>query len=310
MARRSVDAAAAASGVPDPNYQYLLVERTEDGLEWLTLNRPDSMNGMNTAMLIELRRHFEELRYDMDVRVVILKGAGRAFCTGMDMKQGDRGNKRAAAAQAASRQKVRTGLYNGNHWWSDVVRKMRSCPQPIIACVHGYAMGGGFAIALGADIRFAVTGTKFNVQMIRIGTTGGDVGISYHLPRAVGSSVAAELMYTGRFITAERGVRVGLVSDVYEDMAQMVAAAEQMAREMLRTAPEGLRFTKECLRLSVDAPSMEAAMAIEDRQQMLMTNLASEFKSRVSDFAGKQATDPASSSIFHEGKASPGASKL
>merc|ERR1740123_1690562 len=69
-------------------------------------------------MLIELRRHFEELRYDMDVRVVILKGAGRAFCTGMDMKQGDRGNKRAAAAQAASRQKVRTGLYNGNHWWS------------------------------------------------------------------------------------------------------------------------------------------------------------------------------------------------
>merc|ERR1719436_2411239 len=123
----------------------------------------------------------------MDVRVVILRGAGRAFCTGMDMKQGDRGNKRAAA-QAATRRTVKTGLYNGNHWWSDVVRKMRSCPQPIIACVHGYAMGGGFAIALGADIRFAVAGAKFNVQMIRIGMTGEDVGISYALPRAVGQS--------------------------------------------------------------------------------------------------------------------------
>merc|ERR1719240_2279679 len=70
-------------------------------------------------------------------------------------------------------------VYQGNHWWSDVIRKMRSCPQPIIACVHGYAMGGGFAIALGADIRLAEAGAKFNVQMIRIGMTGGDVGISY-----------------------------------------------------------------------------------------------------------------------------------
>merc|ERR1740123_2913662 len=198
-------------------------------------------------MLIELRRHFEELRYDMDVRVVILKGAGRAFCTGMDMKQGDRGNKRAVAAQAASRQKVRTGLYNGNHWWSDVVRKMRACPQPIIACVHGYAMGGGFAISLGADIRLAVAGTKFNVQMIRIGMTGGDVGISYALPRAVGQSVAAELMFTGDFISAERGARVGLVSEVYADVPEMMQEARAMAERMLLSNPDGLRFTKECL---------------------------------------------------------------
>merc|ERR1712232_1546703 len=105
-------------------------------------------------------------------------------------------------------------------------------------------------------------------------------------------------MFTGRFITAERGVRVGLVSDVYEDIAQMVVAAEEMAREMLRTAPDGLRFTKECLRLSIDAPSMEAAMAIEDRQQMLIARTSKEHRTRVGDFAHKRETDEASKSIF------------
>merc|ERR1719150_601378 len=142
------------------------------------------------------------------------------------MKEGagmDRPKKQPPAGQQAP-PRPRPSVYVGNHAWSDVVRKMRACPQPIIACVHGYAMGGGFAISLGADIRLAVAGSKFNVQMIRIGMTGGDVGISYALPRAVGQSVAAELMFTGDFISAERGARVGLVSDVYADVAEMMQA--------------------------------------------------------------------------------------
>merc|ERR1712083_772510 len=120
------------------------------------------------------------------------------------------------------------------------------------------AMGGGFALALACDIRLAEARAKFNVQMIRIGMTGGDVGISYHLPRAVGQSVAAELMYTGDFISAARGERVGLVSEVFSDQNGMYKAAMSMAKRMLLTNADGLRFTKECLRLSVDAPSLEA----------------------------------------------------
>jgi len=280
-----------------PSYKYLLVERTEEGLERLTLNRPDRMNACNSPMLKELREHFEALRYELSVRCVILQGAGRGFCTGMDMKDGAEAHER----RESEKPREPASLYYGNHPWSDVVRKMRACPQPIIACVHGYAMGGGFALALGADIRLATTGTKFNVQMIRIGMTGGDVGISYALPRAVGQSVAAELMYTGRFITAERGERVGLVSEVYGDKAAMERGAAEMAAEMLRANGDGLRFTKECLRLSIDAPSMEAAMAVEDRQQMIMASSSREHVQRVRDFAKRQETDAASNSIFHDG---------
>mmetsp|Transcript_57707 Transcript_57707/g.162746 ORF Transcript_57707/g.162746 Transcript_57707/m.162746 type:complete len:302 (+) Transcript_57707:70-975(+) len=295
-------------------YRFLLVERSEDGVEVLTLNRPERMNACNGPMLVELREHFEALRYDLAVRVVLLRGAGKGFCTGMDMKEGagmDQPKKQAPAGEPAAPKKPRPrpSVYAGNHAWSDVVRKMRACPQPIIALVHGYAMGGGFAIALGADIRLAAAGTKFNVQMIRIGMSGGDVGISYALPRAVGQSVAAELMLTGDFISAERGARVGLVSEVYADMPDMLQAAEAMAKRMVLANPDGLRFTKECLRLSVDAPSLEAAMAVEDRQQMLMAHLSSEHRSRVTDFAHHKETDAASASIFHDKPANP-ASKL
>mmetsp|Transcript_47948 Transcript_47948/g.138782 ORF Transcript_47948/g.138782 Transcript_47948/m.138782 type:complete len:290 (+) Transcript_47948:76-945(+) len=277
-------------------YKYLLVQRTADGLEWLTLNRPDRMNACNFPMLVELREHFEALRYNLSVRCVIMQGAGKGFCTGMDMKEGASSHEK----RDTNRAKEPPSLYYGNHSWSDVVRKMRACPQPVIACVHGYAMGGGFALALGADIRLATSGTKFNVQMIRIGMTGGDVGISYALPRAVGQSVAAELMFTGRFITAERGERVGLVSEVYADKAAMEQGAANMAAEMLRTNKDGLRFTKECLRLSVDAPSLEAAMAVEDRQQMIMAHSSKEHVQRVRDFAKHQQSDSASASIFHD----------
>lgn len=273
-----------------PQYKFLLVERTEDGVETLTLNRPKAMNACNISMLIELREHFEALRYDLSVRVVIFKGSGKGFCTGMDMKEGAGINTDPARRDASLKPNMRSA-YFGNHWWSDVVRKMRACPQPIIACVHGWAMGGGFALSLGADIRMAVTGTKFNVQMIRIGMTGGDVGISYALPRAVGQSVAAELMYTGDMITAERGERVGLVSGVFATMAEMEEAARGMAERMIRTNPDGLRFTKECLRLSIDAPSLEAAMAIEDRQQMLIARTSKEHRTRVGDFAHKRQSD-------------------
>mmetsp|Transcript_48724 Transcript_48724/g.145578 ORF Transcript_48724/g.145578 Transcript_48724/m.145578 type:complete len:290 (+) Transcript_48724:94-963(+) len=277
--------------------KYLIVERTADGLEWLTLNRPERMNACNFPMLVELRDHFEALRYNLSVRCVVMLGAGRGFCTGMDMKDGAAGHEKRASMRAPEP----GSLYYGNHPWSDVVRKMRACPQPIIACVHGYAMGGGFALALGADVRLATAGAKFNVQMIRIGMTGGDVGISYALPRAVGQSVAAELMFTGRFITAERGERVGLVSEVYPDLAAMRDGAAALAAEMLLANKDGLRFTKECLRLSIDAPSLEAAMAVEDRQQMIMAHSSREHVQRVKDFAKREQTDAASSAIFHDG---------
>jgi enoyl-CoA hydratase len=146
--------------------------------------------------------------------------------------------------------------------------RMRRCPQPIISLIHGPACGGGFAFTLASDIRIAGQSARMNAAFIRIGLSACDIGVSYFLPRLVGVSVASELMLTGRFINAERALRVGLVSEVVPD-DKLAEAAKPYLDEMLTTSPLGLKLTKECLNMSVDAGSLEAAIAMEDRNQIL-----------------------------------------
>jgi enoyl-CoA hydratase len=145
---------------------------------------------------------------------------------------------------------------------------MRRCPQPIIALIDGAAAGGGFAFALASDIRIATPTLKMNAAFIRIGLSACDIGVSYFLPRMVGSSVAAELMLTGRFIHAERAQSLGLVSKVVESEA-LDGEGQKLVDEMMLTTPLGLRLTKECLNFSIDAQGLEAAIAMEDRNQIL-----------------------------------------
>jgi enoyl-CoA hydratase len=187
---------------------------------------------------------------------VILRGAGRAFCAGLDLKDPPRAEAGLAGALRLQRR------------ISELAILMRRAPQPIIACVHGAASGGGFALALASDVRIAGRSARMNAAFIRIGLSACDVGVSYLLPRLVGASVASELLLTGRFIDAERALRVGLVSTVVDDGA-LEAEARQLAGEMLATSPLGLRLTKECLRESLDAGSLEQVIALEDRNQVL-----------------------------------------
>jgi len=151
---------------------------------------------------------------------------------------------------------------------SEIIVRMRRAPQPIVALVNGAASGGGFALALASDIRMASPSARMNSAAIRIGLSGCDIGISYFLPRLVGSALASELLLTGRFIDAPRALAVGLVSRVVagDDLA---AAGKEVAEEILRNAPLGVRLTKECLNASLDAGSLEAVIALEDRQQIL-----------------------------------------
>ena len=145
---------------------------------------------------------------------------------------------------------------------------MRRAPQPIIAAVHGAAAGGGFAIALAADVRVAGESARMNAAFIRLGLSACDIGVSYFLPRLVGASIASELLLTGDFIDAARAERTGLVSRVVPD-EQLEACARELAQAMLRNSPLGLRLTKECLKHSIDAGSLEQAIAMEDRNQAL-----------------------------------------
>jgi enoyl-CoA hydratase len=248
--------------------------RHEGGVDWVTMNRPDRLNAMNPALIEDLNRYFDAVSETPRVRVVVLRGAGRAFCAGLDLREHSDVENSVAAGLRFQR---RIG---------NIVLKMRRCPQPVVALVHGAASGGGFALALAADIRIAGTSARMNAAFIRIGLSACDIGVSYMLPRLVGVSVASELMMTGRFIHAERALHTGLVSEVVPDEA-LAEAARPYLDDMLTTSPLGLRMTKECLNASIDAQSLESVIAMEDRTQLLCVQ-TSDFREGVRAFLEKR----------------------
>ncbi|HLY23461.1 MAG TPA: enoyl-CoA hydratase-related protein [bacterium] len=258
-------------------FETITVDR-EGHLTWLTLNRPESLNAMNAALVRELRAFLWGLGEDAETRVVVIRGAGRAFCAGLDLKA-------HSAEQGGNHSSVQAGL-RGQRTISEIVMLMRRAPQPIIAAVHGAACGGGFALALAADVRIAGASARMNAAFIRLGLSACDVGVSYFLPRHVGASIAAELLLTGNFIDAARAEHVGLVSRVVPD-DELETAARTLAQEMLRNTPLGLRLTKECLRMSLDAGSLEEVIALEDRNQVLAAGTA-DFREGVAAFLEKR----------------------
>lgn len=256
-------------------YETISVE-SRDAIEILTLNRPDALNALSVQMTQELNDYFGGLHQRTDVRVVILRGAGRAFCAGLDIKE-HRGGSDEEPVIASYKTQTEIG---------NIYRKMRNCPQPIIALVHGAAAGGGLSLALAADVRYGAPSLKMNAAYIRIGLGGCDMASSYFLPRLVGASLASEMILTGRFITADRALRSGLISEVVEE-GQLLEAGLALAEDMLATTPWGLRLSKQALNLNIDAPSLDHAMAIEDRQQIVLGQM-SDFREAMTAFVEKR----------------------
>src|SRR5215467_3319737 len=207
-------------------YETLKIEK-EGVIDWVTLNRPDALNSLNIGLVDDLLAYFGALYFDRETRVVVLRGAGRAFCAGLDLKESGRRRN----VEGASTSGPAAGL-DSQRRISEIVMRMRRCPQPIISLVHGPACGGGFALALASDIRIAGHSARMNAAFIRIGLSACDIGVSYFLPRLVGTSVASELMLTGRFINADRALKVGLVSEVVPD-DQLEEAVKPYLQEML-----------------------------------------------------------------------------
>jgi enoyl-CoA hydratase/carnithine racemase len=238
------------------------LELRQDGeVIWATMNRPDRLNALSRNLVKDLREFFVELYWRRDVRVVVLTGAGAAFCAGLDLKErGDNSGGRSIGAGLTRQREI-----------SEIVIAMRRCPQPIIAAVNGAAAGGGFALALASDVRIATPNVRMNAAFIRIGLSACDIGVSYFLPRMVGSSVAAEYMLTGRFIDAQRAYELGLVSRVVE-ADRLIPEAQGFVDDMLHATPLGLRLTKEALNHAIDAQGLEAAIAMEDRNQILASS--------------------------------------
>lgn len=237
-------------------YETLQIE-AQRGYDWVTLDRPATLNAMNQTMITELLDYFSNLTMDSSARVIALTGAGRAFCAGLDLK---------AFGEDPALRSVEAGMRTQRKL-SALILAMRRCPQPIVCLLNGVASGGGLALALASDIRVATPQARMNAAFIKVGLSGCDVGVSYLLPRLVGSSIAAEMMLTGRFIDPDKAERIGLVSRVVP-ADELTATGEALIAEILQASTLGLALTKQAIDINLAAPSLEAAVALEDRQQV------------------------------------------
>ena len=257
-------------------YETINVQEREDGISIISFNRPDTLNAINFQFVEDLQDYLNSLENNLSIRVVILTGEGRAFCSGLDLKDG----------QVLFKQKVPESIQKFEYLHlkdkikratlvqkliSQLMLKLRRIPQPIIAAIRGVAYGGGLSIAIASDIRIAEESAEFCNAFIKIGLSGADCGSSYWLPRMIGFSRAAEFMYTGRVIDAKEADKIGLVSKIVPDN-EILNEALNIAKQILNKSPIGVRFTKDALNMNVDAPSLEAATKLENRTQVICIN--------------------------------------
>jgi len=236
------------------------------GVTRITLNRPEKLNALTTDLVEGLHNALDAIAVDHTCRVVVLTGAGRGFCAGLDLG----GYGRAPHSEDFG--PTQAGLATQKHI-ARLIPHLRSLPQPVIAAVNGPAAGGGFALVLGSDVRLAATTARFNAAFIRIGLSACDIGTSWLLPRLVGAARAQELMLTGRIFDADEAYRIGLVTDVLDGDA-LLDAAFAKADEIMRNTPFGVALTKEGMWSALEIPGMQAAIDLENRQQIMASATA------------------------------------
>jgi enoyl-CoA hydratase len=237
------------------------VDQVEPHVSVIRLARPESRNAMSFELVGDLHNALDTVAADADCKVVVLAGAGKGFCSGLDLR--DWGNVPAPGEHPH----MRAGM-DGQAFISSLVLHMRATPQVIVAAVHGAAFGGGFALACAADVRIAARSARFCSAFIRTGLSGTDIGISYLLPRLVGVSRGFDIIISGREVGAEEAERIGIVSQLVDDDVLMEHALGY-ARAIAGYTRTGLTLTKEVLWHNVEVTSMAAAIAMENRNQNL-----------------------------------------
>src|SRR5690242_1100205 len=225
----------------------------------LTLNRPDKLNALNYDFVEELHEALDDIGDSNDCRVVVLTGAGRGFCSGLDLT--DPNPPQAGGGTEFPR--------SGMRWQeriANLTARIHRLRQPVVAAVNGAAYGGGFGIALACDIRLASSSARFCTQFIRLGLGGCDIGVSYTLPRIVGAGPAFDMILTARVIDAEDALRTGIVSRLSD---AVVDDALAIAETLCSYGKFGLESTKQVLWANLEASSLEAALHVENRSQIL-----------------------------------------
>jgi enoyl-CoA hydratase len=238
------------------------IEKPSYEIAIVMLDRPDVLNAMSIELCDDLLHALEVVGEDNACRVVIVTGAGRGFCSGLDLD--DHG----VIPNIAGLTVPRMGPKAMRHY-SRLVPAMRRVPQPIIAAVNGPAYGGGMCLALAAEIRIASRSAIFNATGIVNGLTSTELGASWLLPRLIGAAHANDLLLTGRPVGADEALRLGLVSRVVSD-DELLGEAKSMAEAMSRFSPYGLQMTKSAVWTNLEIASLDAAIEFEDRNQLML----------------------------------------
>jgi enoyl-CoA hydratase len=241
----------------------MVLERPEPGLLLVTLSRPDSLNAIGPSMLDDFDELFRTLTDDESTKVVVITGQGRGFCSGADL---------TAVASHRDKDHFRDPerfLKLVQERFGSIILGLRRIPQPVISAINGPAAGGGFCIALASDVRIAAPEAVFVASFANLGLSGGELGTTYLLPRLIGMSRAAEILLSGRKVGAAEAEKLGLVNKVVPKEG-LIEAAIEAARPMLAKSHAALKFTKRTLDQNIDAPSLEAAMSLENRNQTIL----------------------------------------
>ena len=252
---------------------FVLIDKPRPNVTLVTLNRPERMNAMAFDVMIPFREALEEISYDNDTRVVVITGAGHGFCSGADLEDSGvvpniSGLTRPGIARRA------LGILD------DVILALRKMHQPVIGAINGAAIGGGFCLAVATDIRIASDAAYFRAAGINNGLTASELGISYLLPRAIGSSRAFDIMLTGRDVDAAEAERIGLVSRVVP-ADQLLDACYETAARIIGYSRVGVELTKRMLWSGLDASSLTAHMDHEGHAQLFVRMTTENFEEAI-----------------------------
>ncbi|MEU6037322.1 enoyl-CoA hydratase [Actinomadura sp. NPDC047616] len=252
---------------------FVLIDKPRPHVALLTLNRPERMNAMAFDVMVPFRDALREVGADNDVRVVVVTGAGRGFCSGADLESPGR-------VPGIDGLTVPTIALRSMELLDEVVRTLRGLHQPVIAAVNGPAIGGGMCLALAADVRIAADTATFRAAGINNGLTASELGLSYLLPRAIGASRAFEIMLSGRDVDAAEADRIGLVSRTVPG-DKLLDACYELAERVAGFSRPGVELTKRMLWSSLDAASLHAHMDHEGLAQLFVRLTTRNFEEAV-----------------------------
>ena len=224
-----------------PNYQTLNVTVT-DAIAHVELNRPEKRNAMNMDMWEELQASLAWCDETDAVRVVVISGAGPMFCAGIDLSMFAQLSMDAESCEGRKREKIRLFIKK----LQDCLTQIEQCRKPVIAAVHGQAIGGALDMLACCDMRYCSQDAVFSIKEIDLGMTA-DVGSLQRLPYIIGDGIMRELAYTGRLVKAEEAQRIGLVNQVYDDKEAMMGAVNELAATIAAKSPLAMRGTKEAI---------------------------------------------------------------